>query len=266
MRSADEHQEIGALPTNRGVVATAREIDQRAVTAARNYMASRWPAALAAARLEGRLSFHRLGYRTQADYANEELGTSARSLRRMACLGRRLAALPEICAAFSSGALPLTKAETIARVATAGSERRWLALANELTGRQLSQWVREHLRRDGDSTDAAAPDADEPRTEWRAEVPGWMIGKADSVLRLVNKVAGSPLPQGHSMGVHRRRVSLRCPERRGGVSLRRPGGGGELRGGVRGGSRQCEETTVPRLRSRGRRISAGGIPGRAAIS
>ena len=80
-------------------------------------------------------------------------------------------------------------------MATAASERRWLALANELTVRELSRAVREHSRRKGDSG-AAEPDPDEPRAAWRAEVPGWMIGKTNSVLRLVNKVAGTPLPEG----------------------------------------------------------------------
>lgn len=118
-------------------------LDQRARAVARKRAIRQRPAAVAAARLEGHLSFQRLGYRTQGDYAREELGKSARTLRRMACLGRRLIALPRIRAAFESGELPLSKADCIARVATAETERAWLRMAARLPIKQLQSAVRQ---------------------------------------------------------------------------------------------------------------------------
>ena len=179
---------------------SAHEIDRRARAVASEYLAPRRPAVLAAAGVEQRMWFRRLGYRTQGDYAGEELGTSARSLRRLTCLGKRLAALPTIREAFSTGALPQTKAEALARVATNGTEDRWLAVADHLTVHELNMMVRAHLRSERETTSAeatkeATSDAC-ASIEWCVEVPGWMIGKAGSVLRLVEKVAGTPLPQG----------------------------------------------------------------------
>ena len=198
--------------------ATAHEIDRLAVEAASNHNLPHRPVTLASGRADGRQWFRRLGYRTQGDYAREELGTSARSLRRMACLGRRLETLPEARAAFESGTLPMIKAEVIARIATHQTEQRWLAMAKELTVRDLSRTVGTHLKWQrevaaataGDSpptydlpasgchdTDPPTPETDdEPRAVWRTEVPGWMIGKTHTVLRLVNKVAGASFPEG----------------------------------------------------------------------
>ncbi len=121
---------------------TAVEIDRRALFLAQKRAAKRRPAVSAAARLQRRLSFQRLGYRTQSDYAREDLGTSARSLRRLACLGRRLATLPKTRAAYEGGGLALTKAECIARVARPDTEGDWLKLAESLPIRQLRAVVR----------------------------------------------------------------------------------------------------------------------------
>ena len=128
----------------RNIVDIAEYLDRKAVETASRRADTQRPAAVAATTFNGRLAFKRLGYRTQANYANEELGVSARTLRRMGCLGRRLARLPAIEQAFAGGELPLTKAEAIARVATPETEEQWLDLASALTVRELVQAVRDH--------------------------------------------------------------------------------------------------------------------------
>ena len=218
----------------------AKYIDRKAVEAAERRADTQRPAAVAATKFNGRLAFKRLGYRTQANYANEELGVSARTLRRMGCLGRRLTQLPAIEQAFAAGELPLTKAEAIARVATPETEEQWLDLASALSVRELVKAVRqhdpptpyeargEHDQPSGPHADAAEHDVephdidtpnddrtlldvdapnDDPtlldvdacnddRTRLDVDAPGWMIGKANAILRLVAKVAGTHPPEG----------------------------------------------------------------------
>ncbi len=187
-----------------GTADIAEYFDGKAVEAALRRADTRRPAAVAATKFNGRLAFKRLGYRTQANYANEELGVSARTLRRMGCLGRRLARLPGIEHAFAGGELPLTKAEAIARVATSETEEQWLDLASALTVRELVQAVRDHDQMTTPHNGAGEHDVephdidtpDDARTRIDVDVPGWMIGKTNAVLRLVAKVAGTHPPEG----------------------------------------------------------------------
>jgi len=109
-------------------------------------------AVISAHRLRSRTTFQRLGYRSDADYAREELRMTPRAFRDLARLGARLEALPEVRQAFLRGDLTRSQAEVVAGVATPEDENEWLARAAQGTVRQLKAAARraraEELRED----------------------------------------------------------------------------------------------------------------------
>ncbi|HEX9906503.1 MAG TPA: hypothetical protein VGA77_16245, partial [Propylenella sp.] len=193
-------------------------------------------AVLTAHRLRSQRAYQRLGYRTDADYAREELGISPREFRDMARLGGRLEALPAIRRAFIDQRLTRTQAEVVSRIATAADEDEWLALAEAETVRGLKAAVRaargqrtgarqagdrqageQRLREQGLSgqrtaeqqlvppqhersrcaSDADGCDEDDlPRRRRTFDVPVELLGKIDAVLELAARVAGADVPPG----------------------------------------------------------------------
>ncbi|MFQ5744229.1 MAG: hypothetical protein ACE5HV_11655 [Acidobacteriota bacterium] len=121
----------------------AEHYDRLAVAAAQAYAAGVRPDIFASSRVRNSLAYKRLGYRTLATYANEELGIGARTFRRMAALGRKLATLPQTRQAYLAGEVTRTKAEAIARVAGPEDEARWLELARRNSVRSLNDIVRQ---------------------------------------------------------------------------------------------------------------------------
>jgi len=96
-------------------------------------LATRWMA------LRG---WERLGYARLSDHARERLGLAARQVQELARVDAALAALPRIDAAFSTGALPWTRARLLCSVATPADEDAWLAFARRTTARALAREVR----------------------------------------------------------------------------------------------------------------------------
>jgi hypothetical protein len=90
-----------------------------------------------------RRAFQRLGYRSDADYAREQLGITARTFRDLARLGARLDRLPRAKAAFLAGELTRTQADVVAAVATPADEAGWIERARSETVRGLKAAARE---------------------------------------------------------------------------------------------------------------------------
>lgn len=67
--------------------------------------------------------------------------TCPRARRRLVRLGRAEDTAPEVANAFRSGALTASQAEVLLRVATPGSERRWIARARRVTLQRLEEDV-----------------------------------------------------------------------------------------------------------------------------
>jgi hypothetical protein len=172
-------------------------------------------AVITAHRLRSQRAYQRLGYRTDADYAREELGISPREFRDMARLGGRLEVLPAIRRAFIAQRLSRTQAEVVSRIATASDEDEWLARAEAETVRGLKAAVRAAREQRSGEREAQAPEppseSDQPRCASAAitldeddppcrrrtfDVPTELLGKIDAVLELAARVAGADLPPG----------------------------------------------------------------------
>jgi hypothetical protein len=93
-------------------------------------------------RLVGTRAWETLGYARLADYADERLGRSARSVQDLARVGAVFGRLPQLRAALAGGRLGWTKARLIARVATRDDVERWIAYARGVTAATLSREVR----------------------------------------------------------------------------------------------------------------------------
>ena len=92
--------------------------------------------------LVARRAWERLGYARLADYADERLGRSARSVQDLAHVGWAFYRLPQLRVALVNGRLGWAKARLVARVATQEDEARWIAYARGVTGEALSREVR----------------------------------------------------------------------------------------------------------------------------
>jgi hypothetical protein len=104
-----------------------------------------------------------LGFSSVAAYALERCERGARWVEGTRCLARRLESLPSIRMALARGELPWSAVELLARVATAETELRWLAVGATHTVRQLRTLVRaeEVQGRWAGSWEALAPDTAE---------------------------------------------------------------------------------------------------------
>lgn len=102
------------------------------------------------------------GLRSLGHWASIELGLATHVANEMAAVGRCLRGLPDIAAAFASGALSWDKVRLIARVAVPATEDRFLTLARAASVGQLVRICREY-RRDIDrrpkpGSESAKPD------------------------------------------------------------------------------------------------------------
>jgi len=89
-----------------------------------------------------RRAWERLGYARLADYADERVGRSARSVQDLANVGWAFYRLPQLHAAVVEGRLGWAKARLVARVATREDEARWIEYARGVTSEALSREVR----------------------------------------------------------------------------------------------------------------------------
>jgi hypothetical protein len=101
--------------------------------------------------------WRRLGWRSQDEYAEEELGLSASSLRAIIARARTMSELPELRDAVSEGRLGLEAAAAIGRVATRDTVEAWIERAERRTVLHLREEVRatELLARCDPSTELA---------------------------------------------------------------------------------------------------------------
>lgn len=108
--------------------------------------------------LDRREAWKAWGCRSCAHWLSWQCGTSLRTAHEHVRVGRALAALPEIAAAFGTGRLSYSKARALTRVATPESERELLELAREATAAQLDRIVNafQHAQRLTDPDLAAA--------------------------------------------------------------------------------------------------------------
>jgi len=87
-------------------------------------------------RLHGAFGFHSF-----PDYVRERLGCSLRKARALITLDRRLAALPEMAAAYRDGRLSFARALVLLPVVHPDNEAGWIARAQEVTVRRLGDLV-----------------------------------------------------------------------------------------------------------------------------
>jgi len=93
-------------------------------------------------RLVSELRLHRaFGFASLPDYVRERLGCSPRKTRALVALDRRLAELPMLAAAYRDGRLSLARALVLLPVIRADNEAAWVARAQEVTIRRLSDLI-----------------------------------------------------------------------------------------------------------------------------
>jgi hypothetical protein len=136
-----------------------------------------------------------LGFVRPADYARERPGLSARELQQLARVDAKLARLPGIDRALSTGQLGWTKARLLCRVATPEDEERWLEDAKRVPAAALAREVRACDVEALESGGLDAPQEGEPeRAVLRVRVPPRVKTKWGAVRRTLRQAAGAWLP------------------------------------------------------------------------
>jgi len=118
------------------------ELESRALVCARRLREHDLLVADAALPFARDRGWRRLGWRSQDEYAEEELGLSASSLRAIIARARTMIELPELRDAVSDGRLGLEAAAVIGRVATPDTVEAWI----ERAGRRTVLHLREEVR------------------------------------------------------------------------------------------------------------------------
>jgi hypothetical protein len=118
------------------------ELEARALVCARRLREHDLLVADAALPFARDRGWRRLGWRSQDEYAEEELGLSASSLRAIIARARTMIELPELRDAVSEGRLGLEAAAAIGRVATPDTVEAWIERAGQRTVLHLREEVR----------------------------------------------------------------------------------------------------------------------------
>jgi hypothetical protein len=139
------------------------EIERRLVALARSTGPLRVALAEIACWLVQRRAWERLGYARLADYADERVGRSARSVQDLARVGLAFYRLPRLRDALAEGRLGWTQTRLVARVATAQDEERWIEHARGITADVLSREVR---KVDRGSVEASGLEEGASRSRW----------------------------------------------------------------------------------------------------
>src|SRR5690606_31419386 len=114
-------------------MSTAVDLDlQIRAARARHHQAEHDLAVLLARMAEDKL-FYELGYSSIKHYGERALDLTARQVRDLVNIGRRLPDLPVLADALKAGRLGWTKARELLRVATSENEADWVARAVEVT-------------------------------------------------------------------------------------------------------------------------------------
>jgi hypothetical protein len=153
----------------------------------------------ALARIAGELVRRRawepLGFVRLADYVRERPGMSPRELHDLARVDAKLAGLPGIDRALTTGRLGWTKARLLSRVATPEDEGRWLEAARGLSAEALARGVRACDVGALEAGGAEPPEEDErERAMLRVRVPPRVKTKWGAVKRTLRRVTGEWLP------------------------------------------------------------------------
>ena len=122
-------------------VERARELNQLLLEVRREQRSAEHRMAGLLAEVVADKHFHKLGYATVYDYASAVLGLGRRQTRALAALGRGLAALPALDAAFEAGTIGWTKAREVLRVATPETVEQWVDFAAGTNSRALEHAV-----------------------------------------------------------------------------------------------------------------------------
>jgi hypothetical protein len=157
------------------------------------------PLRRALARIAGegvrRRAWEPLGFVRLADYARERPGLSARELHDLARVDAKLARLPAIDRAVTTGRLGWTQARLLCLVATPEDEGRWLEAARGLPADALAREVRAIdvgalEAGGGDSSEEAEPE----REVLRVRAVPRVRSKWGEVKRTLRRVTGEWLP------------------------------------------------------------------------
>jgi hypothetical protein len=157
------------------------------------------PLRRALARIAGELVRRRawqpLGFVRPADYARERPGLSPRELHELARVDAKLAGLPAMDRALTTGRLGWTKARLLSRVATPEDEGRWLEAARGLSAKALAREVRACDVGALEAGRADPPEDDErERAVLRVRVPPRVKTKWGEVRQTLRRVTGGWLP------------------------------------------------------------------------
>jgi 5-methylcytosine-specific restriction endonuclease McrA len=121
----------------------AAEVHARLLAALERLQRAERNAVLWFAEIDRRRLYRDLGYSSIQAYASEKLGFSSGKTYQFIRLARALTELPRLRKAVARGELGWTKAREIAKVATARTEARYIALARRSTSRELEEEVRQ---------------------------------------------------------------------------------------------------------------------------
>lgn len=144
--------------------------------------------ALARAFLDRRL-YQALGWRCLSDWTREKLGVGERSVREWARVWRRLAALPRLRAAVTSGAVSWTVARRVVALATPETERAVLESVRGRTLRAVEALLRAVRER------APEPDAGRDRVAVRLPADARLLRMWQAACELARRTAGDQLPE-----------------------------------------------------------------------
>src|SRR5579862_3388179 len=152
-----------------------------------------------------RSGHHQLGFARLGDWARERLGRSSREVQSLASVHTRLETLPRLRAAFLAGRLSWAQTRLLVGIASADSEKHWLALAEHRTVRALEATIRE-------SRTAPAADDEELRAEFRLRCPRRILLLWRETVELARRMAGAQLTQGDAAeAIAAEAVSARPP-------------------------------------------------------
>jgi 5-methylcytosine-specific restriction endonuclease McrA len=125
----------------------AAQVDQRLRQAVRELERAEHHAVLLFAELSRRRLYRDLGFSSMRQYAITALGFSSSRAADFIRLAARLDELPRVRDSVARGQLGYTKAREIIKVASPGTEQRWLEEAEQSSRRELEQKVRKTRER-----------------------------------------------------------------------------------------------------------------------
>ena len=125
-------------------------------------------------------------------YCSQRLGLSQRAVEQRIWLERKLYELPELRSAMREGRVSYEKARIVAGAASGNTLARWIARAEQATCVELRR-----------EAQAAEKTQMCERGEFRARVPGRMVGLLGDLIGAARAAAGRWMPAGECLGWQR---------------------------------------------------------------